>query len=178
MRIRAIFEILKDRLFSTQYESEKSHVLDILVDNWFNVQYLEAFFEQNKADLDSLAKLYNEEITVEDAIELTIDLADELFQELYKEDGNNLKELFHALDDNEQRIYDFQKAKAKGSYKKSWLRIYAVHFDDAYVVTGGTIKLHFKMQDRIHTNEELKKLTSMKDALKLNEVDELFVYKS
>lgn len=47
----------------------------------------------------------------------------------------------------------------KSKAKRNWLRLYALRVDkNVYIITGGTIKLTQKMQDRKHTNIELGKI--------------------
>ena len=83
--------------------------------------------------------------------------------------------LFKPLDNRQYQIVDFQRQKAKGSRHKSWLRIYAVRYLDGFVVTGGAIKLTHQMVARDHTMVELTKMSMVRDALKMNEVDDKFV---
>ena len=169
MRIVSIFELLKNKLWAVQYHDDSSHIFNILKDNWSDVQFLFDFFETHKGDLESG---FYDDSQVDDAIEITIDEADELFDALENED---LDSLFKPLNDREYHTIDFQKQKAKGSERKSWLRIYAVRYADGYVITGGAIKLTRTMQEREHTDLELKKLSIVRDALKLNEVDDKFI---
>lgn len=173
MRIHCIFEEIKDVLYAVAYTDTESNILDTLQENWSDTQWLESFFEQNKEDLQS--EFYGI-ISIEQAIERTIDEADDLFLRLTESDGSQLPDLFIPLDDKEYQTKDFQKQKLKGTKHKSWLRIYAVQFYDEYVITGGTIKLTHKMSDREHTKLELQKLRMVRDALKLNEIEDLFVY--
>lgn len=172
MRIRSIFEEIKDTLYAVAYDDGKN-ILDVLQDNWSDAIWLEDFFETNKSDLQSG---FFGSISIEDAIESTIDEADELFIKLKEQDGANIPHLFYPLDDREFSVQDFQKQKLKGSATKSWLRIYAIHVYDTYIITGGAIKLTHKMNERYHTKQELNKLEIVRNALKLNELESLFVY--
>jgi hypothetical protein len=70
--------------------------------------------------------------------------------------------------------YELQMHKAKGGEYKSWLRIYAIKYGDAFVITGGAIKLTNRMEDRPHTKHELYKLQLVKEYLNLGDVE--FVY--
>lgn len=168
MGIDSIFELLKDKLWAVQYRGDSSHIIDILKDNWSDVLWLFDFFEKHRQDLES--GFYTDE-EVDEAIEITIDEADELFEALETED---LDSLFKPLDDRHYQIIDFQKQKAKGNQKKSWLRIYAVRYLDGFIVTGGAIKLT-KGMEKDHLALELKKLDRVRDALKMNEVDDKFI---
>ena len=173
MHLHCIFEEIAGKLYAVAYDDTEKNVLNILQDNWSDALWLEEFFDVNKKDLQSG---FFGDISVEDAIYQTVVEADELFLALKENDGSNLDKLFKPLDDKEFEVKDFQEQKAKGSQHKSWLRIYAVHFYDQYVITGGAIKLTHKMSERPHTQFELKKLEMVRNALKLNEADDLFVY--
>ena len=66
-----------------------------------------------------------------------------------------LQDLFEPLHKRENEDYSLLKSKAKNS----WLRLYAIRIEEnLYVITGGSIKLTKSMQDRTHTNLELKKI--------------------
>lgn len=59
--------------------------------------------------------------------------------------------------------------KAKGRRRSghdSWLRIYALKFEpNAYLITGGAIKLTHLMEDREHTRQELLNLEFVRRTL-------------
>src|SRR5699024_2200633 len=169
MGIDSIFELSKNKLWAVQYQGDSSHTIDILKDNWSDVSWLLDYFDAHRKDLESGFYIGNE---VDEAVEITMDEADELFQALENED---LDSLFKPLDNRQYQIVDFQRQKAKGSRHKSWLHIYAVRYLDGYVVTGGAIKLTHQMETRDHTMVELTKMSMVRDALKMNEVDDKFV---
>ena len=53
----------------------------------------------------------------------------------------------------------------------SWLRVYAIRLEkNVFVVTGGAIKLTHTMQERAHTQEELKKINQCRQFLMDNGV--------
>lgn len=172
MLIHRIFETLKNKLWAVQWEGEPVHVIRILQDNWSDIIWLQDFFEEHKADLQS--GFYGR-ITVDEAVDTTHDESYELFEALEEDEGANLDNLFRPLNDREYQIKDYQKQKAKGSERKTWLRIYAVKFADGYVITGGAIKLTKTMQEREHTDLELKKMSIVRDALKLNTASDKFI---
>ncbi|MTI20770.1 hypothetical protein E1176_07035 [Fulvivirga sp. RKSG066] len=171
MRISSIFELLKDRLWAVRYEGDSTHIFKQLKENWSDASWLQTFFDKHQSDLQSG---FFGDIEVDDAAFETIFEADELFEAIEVAEGKDLDDLFEPLDDREFRIKDFQKQKAKGEEHKSWLRIYAVRFMDGYIITGGAIKLTKTMQEREHTSLELKKLSVVRDALRMNEVDDKF----
>ena len=173
MEISHIFEELKGRLFAAEYDNNKQNILEILQDRWTDPVFLEQFFEEHKSDLQSG---FFGAISIEQAIEDTMEEADELFDVLYDLNENQLDQLFKPLDNREYKVIDFQKRKAKGATKKSWLRIYAVSCSDAYFITGGAIKLTKEMNERQHTKNELDKLELMRNLLRANAGEHLFVY--
>ena len=161
-----IFEEIKDRLYAVASNDTRKSILTSLQDKWSDVVWLEEFFEANKQDLESS---FYAPTTIDEAIEITLDEADELFAELLEQDGTNLEQLFRPLDNREYSTKDFQEQKAKGNHRKSWLRIYAIYYYDRYVITGGAIKLTHKMEDRPHTQAELRILHQIRDLLKYEE---------
>ena len=84
----------------------------------------------------------------------------------------DLDRLFRPLEN--YRTSDMLLGKEKARLKRtmrhsSWLRIYAIKLaDGVYIVTGGAIKLTFKMEEREHTRKELEKLEKVRSFL-LNE---------
>ena len=169
MELFCIFEEIKDRLYVAAYNSARKGILTVLQERWTDATWLENFFRENKQDLRSG---YFGSVSIEQAVLQTIEMADKLFLELMESKGDNLDNLFKPLYGSDYEIRDFQAQKAG----HSWLRIYAVHFYDMYVITGGTIKLTRTMQERAHTFYELEKLEKMSVALKLNEMEDKFVY--
>lgn len=74
--------------------------------------------------------------------------------------------MFKPLNPGDYRLLEFQKSKAYGTIRKSWLRIYAIRINaETYIITGGAIKLTRTMQERPHTNDQLKRLTQVRDYL-------------
>lgn len=167
-----------DEFENNKYEDDNSTKNEFrrLFSNWSDPEYLEAFFEANKSDLQK--EFYNF-ISIEDAIEETIEEASLLEEQLIEiaESGNktnNLQTLFKSLDDREKAIYPIpphQKSKVYGSYRPSWLRIYAIRIDrNVFVVSGGAIKLVHKMKERQHLRTELDKLELVKHYLIDNDI--------
>lgn len=178
MKIGHIFALRKDRLYAVSYDEMKDHVLSDLYDKWTDVQYLEEFFSQHECDLKRAFYNY---ISIEEAIEITIEEAEELYDELYElardESENQLDTLFRSLNDNVFVFENYQKSKAKGlSSRKSWLRLYAIRFDDVYIITGGAIKLTKTMQGCEHLELELRKLDMVRDYLKYDLNEDDFIY--
>jgi 23S rRNA pseudoU1915 N3-methylase RlmH len=169
----AVETIIEDSLYAIKYEGNERNEFSRLFEEWSDIEYLESFFEEHKSDLQR--DFYNF-ISIEDAIEQTIEEADELEQNLIdiaengKTNGSEkLQNLFHPLNDKDAQKYpipDYQKSKAYGSCHKSWLRIYAIRIEpNVFIVTGGAIKITETMNEREHLQLELEKLSKSKNFL-------------
>jgi hypothetical protein len=159
MKIITIFAHPKNKLYAFEY-GEEGDVFQLAFNNWNDVEYLEDFFEKNKNDLQN--GFYGN-ITVEEAVFKTLKEGEKLenqFRKIAKNEKNHLLNdvIFKPLSENEK--LSLQKSKAYGLEAKSWLRIYAIRIDiNTFIVTGATIKLTSKMQDRQHTKDELFNLS-------------------
>jgi hypothetical protein len=173
MRIHSIFEEINDLLYVIAYRRNKS-VLTILQDKWSDALWLHNFFEENKDDLHS-----GEwgSISVDKAVEQTLDDAQLLLYKLRHASHKDIKEMFETLHDEKFGVTDFQELKAKGFFiEKSWLRIYAILQNSKYYITGGAIKLTRAMQDRPHTLKELTTIKWVKRKLRIEDIESLIVY--
>ncbi len=143
-----------------------------LFNNWQDPEYLDNFFNTHKQDLGK--KFFNY-ISIEEAIQKTIDEAYEFQQKILStaEEGKenfseSLQTLFIPLNNYEKEKYpipNHQKSKAYGS-QRSWLRMYAIRLEaNVFIITGGAIKLTRTMDEREHLKRELKKLEEVKEFL-------------
>ncbi|MEX0778774.1 MAG: hypothetical protein WD491_11465 [Balneolales bacterium] len=133
-------------------------------DLWNDVEYLTAFFEKNKHDLN----LYGAGISqIDTAVEKTLleaEMLENRILRIVETAGESFDKFFKPLD---RVVPIHQKSKAYGLKRRSWLRLYAVRINpDLYVISGSAIKLTQKMQDRVHTSKELVKLNRVRDYLK------------
>ena len=159
-----IVHIFADKLFAIQYDDEEIDELERLFDEWQDLEYLENFFEEHKADLKS--GFYSSEI-IENAVLNTFEEAKSLRTQLDELSEYSLESLFKPLDNLEYRSVLLSKRKAYGNRHKSWLRLYAIRIEkDMYVITGGAIKLTSSMDERLHTQKELNKLEKCRNWLK------------
>ncbi len=183
----AIERIVKDSLYAVKYtgdidEFENDEFIEVcnncdefnrLFTNWQDPEYLEGFFNKYKEDLQR--PFYNR-ISIEEAIQKTIDEAYEFEQKILSvaEKGKesiseSLQTLFKPLYNRENEIYPipkYQKSKVYGSNYKSWLRIYALRLEEnVFIITGGAIKLTKTMNEREHLKKELIKLDKVKSFL-------------
>ena len=151
-------------LYAFRYDGQWLDELERLFEEWSDIEYLEAFFEQYESDL-SYFKL-DIDGAINDTINESIKLK-KLLLEISKGKSSTLDEVFRPLDNLEFREITLSKQKAS----RRWLRLYAIRIEAShYVITGGAIKLTHKMQDREHTQRELSKLEKCRSHLQLNDV--------
>ena len=172
MEIIDTFVIVKESLYSVQYEDEPFHEFAKYFDLWNDPIYLREFFEEHLDDLN--ADFWNG-ISIEEAIIKTKNEAKTLEKKIKQlaVDGKSdpdetLSTFFEPL--SEGKIEEFEKDKAK----KSWLRIYAIRINiNLFVVCGGAIKLTKTMNTRAHLLNELEKLEFTRNYLMDDENDNL-----
>jgi len=152
-------------LYAIQYSGEIQDEYHRLFDLWSNAEYLFDFFSKHAHDL----KYYS--IVPTDAALETYELAERMETSIEKacihgtrDVGQSLQTLFKPLSNHETSINsEHQKTKAK----RKWLRLYAVRIGpNCFVITGGSIKLTKKMDERAHTKKELGKIDRVIDFLK------------
>jgi hypothetical protein len=157
-------------LYAFRYSDQEFDELEKIFDEWEDASFLYTFFEENEQDIsvsidEAIAKVRNEaKFLRKKLIDLTTS------------EPIRLNELFKNLYNNELTFKPLSLQKAPNR----WLRLYAIRIDvNIYVITGGTIKLdggaiaarkEFRMQDRSHTNNELKKIKKCRDYLKVEGV--------
>jgi hypothetical protein len=171
VKLIRIFEHEKNTLLSIQFDNEDFDEFRKAFNQWQDVEYLEQFFEENKADLQN--GFYGN-ISVEDAIFETIDESEKFEEHLReiaiegeKENEPNLNNIVFKTLNNYETSLVHQKSKAYGLVRKSWLRIYAIRISaNIFVVSGSAIKLTREMKDREHTKQELEKLKKTAQYLK------------
>lgn len=176
MKIINTFAVITDSLYSVQYEDESLHEFEKYFDLWNNPMYLREFFEEHEKDLKSG---FWSDITIEEAIIRTRKEAKSLEKKIKQlaeygkvDPDETLSTFFEPL--SVGKIEKFEKDKAKGLSRKSWLRIYAIRIDvNFFVVCGGAIKLTKTMNTRTHLLKELEKLEFTRNYLMENEEDNL-----
>lgn len=153
-------DILGDeRLWAVIYDGKQQNVLTELFSQWTDLDYLYAFFENNWCDLNAYFRITSiEQAVVETGLDamslkaLILDIRPEA----------NLDLIFRPLENGRIHEMVLSKEKAKGTRQfghPSWLRIYALKFEpNAYLITGGAIKLTRTMEEREHTRKELLNL--------------------
>lgn len=159
MVVKDIFVINESQgLYAVHWQGEEKNAFAHFFTQMADAIYLVDFFDDHEDDLtnhpqvqlsktEAVLKVKNDAKALQKAI-----LNAESFEELdYR---------FQPLSDNERvnRI-DLRRQKCYGIVINSFLRLYAVRFDEGqYLITGGTIKLTRALQEREHTQIELNKL--------------------
>jgi len=161
MKIVRIIEN-SNTLLSVFNEEKQVSEFRSVFNKWSDIQHLYEFFNANKKDIDGYSIEHAIDRTIEDAEQL-----EQLITETAQSDYEDLQTIFKSLSPSEYGLKTYQKEKAYGTLRKSWLRIYAIRIrENLYVVTGGAIKLARTMQERTHTNDELIRLNQVRNYLK------------
>ena len=123
-RTFAIVNVIEDSLFAIKCNELDEDEFQRIFNQWYDIEYLESFFEENKRDLQRAFYNY---ISVEDAVLKTVNEAEKLEQKLielatkgeaYGEE--TLQSLFKPLNKSDEsnipfRIYKKAKHLAKGT---------------------------------------------------------------
>lgn len=170
-------ELVKGKLWAVRGDEEDCHVLEILLDHWNDVEWLNTFFAENQIDL--LSYYF---VSIEEAIIHTIEDSGRLeYALLQLAEDDDLDRLFRPLNNYETGNSILQKDKARLKDRprhSSWLRIYAIRLSNgAYIITGGAIKLTRTMEERKHTQAELEKIERVRNYLLSEHIidDESFI---
>lgn len=164
----------KPTLYAIWYDENDTDELTRIFDQWEDPSFILDFFKQHRADLNQFG---NQRLSIEDASDRTIEdfyeLQDTLFELAeagHENTGEQLQTLFRPLNDLETELYPLQKSKARPN-RRSWLRLYALRIaPHLYVITGGAIKLTWRMEEREHTQQEYQKMNRAIEYLKEEEL--------
>lgn len=153
-------------LWAVRYDGADDNVLYRLFDQWDDAEWLRSFFTCHFSDLVGYFRITN----INQAVLDTMDDRDELECLLLDLDGDaDLDALFKPLENYRTSEMLLGKEKARPHRRNrhsSWLRIYAIKLDKGmYLVTGGAIKLTFRMDEREHTRRELYNLEKVRNFL-------------
>ena len=153
-------------LYAVRYAGDTDNILDILFDQWSDVVWLRSFFREHSSDL----KFYFAIEDINEAIQDTLDDNEILQRTVLSLDfDNDLNRVFRPLDNlsTGTNLLDKEKTRPNSSARHlSWLRLYAIKLDDGkFLITGGAIKLTYKMEEREHTLAELRKLERVRNFL-------------
>ena len=154
------------RLWAVRYDGEAENALYAAFAQWSDVEWLRAFFVENRKDLETYFKVTDVNAAIYDTLEdndrlqcLILDINPDA----------DLETLFKPLDNNQSAALMLDKEKARPDRNGghlSWLRLYAIRLErGAFIITGGAIKLTYKMQERAHTLQDLMKMEKVRNFL-------------
>ena len=161
-----------DGLYTIKFEDQEQDEFERIMDLWNDTHYLTNFCLLNfDSQLLKFFKIAHVDEFVERIENEAYDLED-LLQE-YALGGSssygtnlNLQMLFRPLNNGNYKITELELSKLKLEKKRPLLRIYAIRLgENAYVITGGAIKLTQTMDEHIETKEELEKINTIKQHL-------------
>jgi hypothetical protein len=154
MRIVSIFA---ENLYAFQYDGEAEDEYTRLRRLWIDVDYLRQYATQN--NIVDRRGFIND---IRTSAEYIADLVEEI-----NENNNRFEVFFKPLNNLESgiKVLSLQKGRR---YK---LRIYAIKIDEnLFVITGGAIKLGFRMDEHEDTQREKGKLEVAKRFFQRNGV--------
>ena len=154
-----IVSIFANQLYAFHYDGEDDNELRRLLALWNDIEYLYQFVMQNKGDIPRGKTI---DTLVFELIK-NAKVIDDTLEEISNNPEKNLGEFFKPLDNQEYKIVELSKQKARENY----LRLFAIRIDqNCFVITGGAIKLHHLNKDRPHTQKEMMKINKCRDYLR------------
>lgn len=156
-------KVIEDgRLWAVRYNGEQENALQKVMGQWKDAEWLADFFMQNFDDLITYFKVTD----IEEAIYQTLEERDDLACIIMDISPDaDLDRFFRPLDNNRTREMILGKEKGR-PHRRSWLRLYAIKLNAGiYIITGGAIKLTYKMEERQHTLIELEKMEKVRNFL-------------
>jgi hypothetical protein len=175
MKIVHTFGVTNDPdegLWALELEGKVVNEYQAIFEIWRDPEIMYEFCVENQEDLH---RKFGYPIRPPDAADIMMDEADELEEMLMnlakkKFPGTNLQQLFKPLDNNATALTELQLSKGSIKNKRirdPKLRIYAIRIaKNAYVFTGGAIKLTNRMEERPHTQEQLVRMINVRTWLK------------
>jgi hypothetical protein len=177
MDINCIFEKKGDcKLWAVCYKEDQEKgkkPIDIfrkLFNQWNDTAYLQNFFRDNQP---LLALPWWRGMSISNAIDKVLDEAYDFELELRGIDTKQagfdhikLSDIFENFH-NDMYVLDgnnLYHKKGKPRFGDSMIRIYALEFDNGYIVTGGLIKLTHKLEQKV-ADEEIEKIDRVKQYL-------------
>ena len=149
------------------YEDDEEHELRKFLRLWQDPEFLVDFAEKHRDDLRSgfYGNLGFEYFITQTGLDAK-NFIRKIDEAADKDSPDELIALFAPLDDRPHERENYEQLKAKGTRRKSWLRLYALQTrDDKIYIVGGAIKLVHKMEDREHLEAELDRLIAVRKEL-------------
>jgi hypothetical protein len=183
-----IIPIFAENIWSIQYDNEELDEYSRAFNSWHNIEYLYDFIEDNKKLLDD--PFWNT-YDIERIVWLIYEEArswEAVLHQLYKNSQEGQKpdfdDKFFPISKN---IYEWRLLRTKAYGKSrdispSFLRLYAIKVaNNAYIITGGAIKLTKTMNECAYLKKELIKLENVRRWLQregLSDIDDLINFEN
>jgi hypothetical protein len=164
----------EEGVWALKYEGKPKDELRAIFDLWLDPEYMDQFCQEN---LELIRTAFGKPVSLQWVVNALMDEAEELYDLLFAlatrtPPGTHLQELFKPLHNADSRLTVLQLSKGSirnQTIKNPKLRIYAIRIaGNAYVVTGGAIKLTRTMAEGVSTSEQLRRLLAVRDWLKDN----------
>lgn len=171
MELMSIFvnEETKEGLYAIRYENEEENEYYRLLGLWLDFENVRTYLKRNKEYLEN--DFFNW-VSINPLARKILGEAEELgdlfvkAEELFLAGELKLQEIFWPLYDTQILYPVHQKTKASikdWRFRRALVRFYAIRIsENAYVISGGAIKLVKKMEAHPDTRNELKKLELVK----------------
>jgi hypothetical protein len=171
MELMSIFvnEETKEGLYAIRYDNEEDNEYHRLLRLWSDFENVRIYLQKNEEYLENV---FFKRVAINRLAEKIAGETQELgnlfvkAKKMFFAGELKLQEIFWPLYDT-QIIYPVhQKTKAsikEWRFRRALVRLYAIRISgNAYVISGGAIKLVRKMEDHPDTRNELRKLESVK----------------
>lgn len=165
-----IVTIFANKLYAIQYKDQQLNEYKRVIEFWSDPELVEAFLVSNKDDIPEGVTIFK----ALNFIQEESDLIHDQLEEIINNPSKSLDQFFAPLNNYEYQEHELSQRKGKADVGRTkYLRLYAIRIEsNKYVITGGAIKLPLQhmMDERSHTEQELKNLIRIKDYLKANGV--------
>lgn len=156
---------LEGDLYAIQWEGDKDHCLNMMLDTYSDAQFLRNLFKTNskfKASGPFSKK------SIESMVSETMKGTSQMLKDITDDSIHDLDSLFKPLKGN-KLAFEFEPKKFSGYSTFSWIRVYAVKDDqDCFFITGFAIKFSQTMQGHPLTTNELDKIAIVDKFIKEN----------
>lgn len=166
MKVVELKAIVPDYLLAARFDGQELDEFDRLTSEWRDIEFLREYFKRNEFEITY--GFYSDIGSVDNAIRITVAEARDFARELVDcaEEDPSLDDIFQPFHEGSVSVVR-EHSKAKGPYKRSWLRIYAIRVTgNFYAISGGGIKLTRAVQEAEGLENEISKLNCLAQFLK------------
>jgi len=166
-----ITPIINGRLYAIHWDEAGEDCFSQMIEAYSDPEYLFRFFSERKEQLTTFFRIESIDDAVSYTIDEIIEMSDEIIScaETDNDSLTKLDELFEPLHAVSTKI-NFHQYKAKGHHPASWIRLYAIRLEDAYIITGSGLKIVKAMQEDVLLKKEKTKLDHVDEFIKLHSI--------